>query len=280
MADSVYQRILRLSKAKKNKIAVGVLHDYPVSVAALKKVKRYMDITVVGPKEIKGFTYVHSTNANDLVRLATQKKVDAVFRGNFDAVEVYDALHAELKFTHSVEMVAPVVLRGVRSIKERMDKMVTVLPVSPSNDGVLYNKIKNIDANIAFWESFGVKPVIGILSAGKPTDIMEGIGAIDKTLTEAEFLVNWYTKKGYVAKHFNHQVEYASLESDILVYPNGITGNQGFRAMIFFGRNIALCGVATNLPIVYGQTAEAFRDWTDVLMFLNGYINRNLKLKK
>lgn len=280
MADSVYKHISTLAKKRKNKIAVGVLHDYPVSVAALKKVKRYIDITVVGPKEIKGFKWVKSTDARDLVNLAKQKKVDAIFRGNFDAVDVYEALHSELKFKGSVQTVAPVVLRGVKSIKERMDRMVCVLPVSPSNDGALANKIKNIDVTIEFWESFGIKPKLGILSAGKPTDILEGIPEIDKTLTEAEFLVNWYTKKGYEAKHYNHQVEYAALEADIIVYPNGITGNQGFRAMIFFGRNIALCGISVGLPIIYGQTAEAFRDWTDVLMFLNGYLNRNLKLKK
>lgn len=280
MADSVYTHISTLAKKRKNKIAVGVLHDYPVSVAALKKVKRYMDITVVGPKEVKGFRWIKSTDARDLVNLAKTKKVDAIFRGNFDAVEVYDALHTELKFKGSVQMVAPVVLRGVKSIKERMERMVSVLPVSPSNDGALANKIKNIDVNIEFWESFGVKPKLGFLSAGKPADIMEGISTIDKTLTEAEFLVNWYTKKGYEAKHYNHQIEYAALEADIIVYPNGITGNQGFRAMIFFGRNIALCGIAVGLPIVYGQTAEAFRDWTEVLLFLNGYLNKNLKLKK
>lgn len=280
MADSVYQYISTLAKKRKNKIAVGVLHDYSVSVGALKKVKGYIDITVVGPTEIKGFKWVKSTDARDLINLAKNKKVDAVFRGNFDAVDVYEALHSELKFTGSVQTVAPVVLRGVKSIKERMDRMVCVLPVSPSNDGALANKIKNIDVTIEFWESFGIKPKLGVLSAGKPTDILEGIPSIDKTLTEAEFLVNWYTKKGYEVKHYNHQVEYAALEADIIVYPNGITGNQGFRAMIFFGRNIALCGISVGLPIVYGQTAEAFRDWTDVLMFLNGYLNRNLKLKK
>lgn len=265
----------QLNRKKRNRIAVGVLHDYPLSVASLKKASEFTDITVVGPKKVDGFEYVKSTDAKDLVRLAKDKKVDAIFRGNFDAVEVYEAFHEVLKFTGSVVQVSPVVVKNVNTIQENINALVTFLPISPSNYKGVASKIDGIDANIAFFESFGVKPRIGVLSAGKPIDVMERLPEIDKTLTEAEFLVNWYTKKGYQTKHFNHQIEYAVLESEIIVYPDGISGNQGVRAIMFFGDNIFLGGVSTNLPIIYGQTAEAFRDWTMCLMYLNGYLNRD-----
>lgn len=264
----------QLNKKRRNKIAVGVLYDYPLSVASLKSAKKDMDIVVVGPKQIPGFEFIKSKDAKTLVALAKEGIVDAVFRGNFDAVEVYDAIHSVYGFTESIVTVSPVIVKKVRSINENLNTVVLTLPGSPSNYKGVATKIRNIDANIAFLESFGVNPRIGLLSAGKPGDVLEGIPEIDKTITEAEFLANWYTKKGYQAKHFNHQVEYAMLDSDIVVYPDGISGNQGMRALMFFGENDYLGGIATNTPFVYSQTAEAFREWTKCLTFLNGYLNR------
>jgi len=270
----IVQLFDKLNKKKRNKIAVGVLHDYPLSVKSLKEAKKDMDIVVVGPKKVAGFDHVKTNDAKVLVQMAKDGEVDAVFRGNFDAVDVYDALHDVLGFEGSVVSVAPVVIKKVQSIEENANKLVCVLLGSPSNYKGTVSKIENIDANIKFLESVGVKPKIGLLSAGKPADILEAIPEIDHTLLEAEFLVNWYKKKGYEAEHFNHQVEYAVLGSDIVVYPDGISGNQGMRAMAFFGDNDFVGGVSTNLPIVYGQTAEAFRYWTKCLTFLNGYLNK------
>jgi predicted methyltransferase MtxX (methanogen marker protein 4) len=266
-----------LSTKKRNRIAVGVLHDYPLSVESLKKVKDRVEIVVVGPKKIDDFEFVESSDAHDLVRLAKDNKVDAVFRGNFDAVEVYEAIHEIFEFNGSVVGISPMVIKKVQSIEENLNGLRCLLPASPSNYKGVKSKIENIDANIKFFESFGIKPRIGLLSAGKPIDVLEGIPEIDKTITEAEFLAKWYTDKGYEAKHFNHQVEYAVINSEIVVYPDGISGNQGLRAVLFFGDNDMLGGISTNLPFVYAQTAEAFRDWEKLLLFLNGYLNRDLK---
>lgn len=263
-----------LNKKRRNKIAVGVLHDYPLSVKSLKEAKKDMDIVVVGPKKVPGFDHVKTEDAKVLVQMAKDGEVDAVFRGNFDAVDLYDSIHEVYDFDGSVTMVSPVVIKSVTSIEEDINKLVCVLLASPSNYKGTASKIENIDVNIKFFESVGIKPKIGLLSAGKPTDILEAIPEIDHTLIEAEFLVNWYKRQGYEAEHFNHQAEYAVLGSDIVVYPDGISGNQGMRAMIFFGDNDSLGGISTGLPFVYSQTAEAFRDWRKCLMFLNGYLNR------
>jgi len=265
-----------LNKKRRNKIAVGVMHDYPLSVASLKNAKKYMDIVVVGPKKVPGFDHVKTKDANEFLQLAKDKKVDAIFRGNFDAVDIYDAIVEVFDFHEPVAGISPLVIKKVNSIEDNLNAVVSVMPGSPSNYKGVASKIHDVDANIEFFESLGVKPRIGFLSTGKPTDVLEGIPEIDKPILEAEFLVNWYTKKGYQAKHFNHQVEYAMLESEIVVYPDGISGNQGARAILFFGSdNIFLGDIGANLPFVYCQTAEAFRDWTHNLNFLNGYLNRN-----
>ncbi|MEO6077344.1 MAG: hypothetical protein ABIP54_00985, partial [Candidatus Andersenbacteria bacterium] len=82
-----------LSLKRKNRVAVGVLHDYPISIESLEKVKDEVEIVIVGPKRIGNFEFIESTDARDLIRLAKDRKVDAVFRGNFDAVDVYEAIH-------------------------------------------------------------------------------------------------------------------------------------------------------------------------------------------
>lgn len=263
-----------LNKKKRNRIAVGVLHDYPLSVKSLREAKKDMDIVVVGPKKVPGFEYVKTNDARVLVRMAKDKKVDAIFRGNFDAVDLYDALHEVLGFAGSVVNISPTIIKKINTIDENLNGLRCAVPASPSNYKGVASKIRDIDANIKFFESLGIKPRIGLLSAGKPSDVLEAIPEIDRTITEAEFLVNWYTKKGYEATHFNHQAEYAVQGSDIICYPDGISGNQGIRAVMFFGDAVNLGAISVNLPVVYAQTAEAFRDWSDLLPFLNGYLNR------
>lgn len=270
---SVYEHILELAKKKKNTIAVGVLHDYPVTLESLKRASEYANIIVVGPKEVEGYEYVEG-GAKELVELGKEGKADAIFRGNFDAVDLYDTIAEVLDFEESHVSVAPIVVKNINSISENINKLISGIPASPSNDKNTASKIKAIDGNIAFFESFGVKPKIGLLSAGKPTDILEGIPEVDYTLMQAEFLVNWYTNKGYEAKHFNHQSEYAIGESDIVVYPNSIAGNQAVRGLSFYGDNINMGAVSINMPFPYGQTMEAFRDWEACIMFLNAYVNR------
>ncbi len=262
------------NRIKKNRIAVGVLKDHPVTVESLKKLKDEIDIVIVGPTKIDGFEWIESTDARDLVRLAHEKKVDAIFRGNFDAVAVYDAIHDVTGYSGPINTVALVYLEKINSIIEKTNLLFSITPFSASNDKNLASKIAGIDINIEFFESFGIKPRIGVLSAGKPTDVLEGVAMIDKTLVEAEFLVNWYARKGYEIKHFNHQVEYAVQESEVIIAPDSISGNQIGRSMFFFGHAYMAGSIAVNLPIIYSHVPEAFRDWSTVLPFLNGYLNR------
>jgi predicted methyltransferase MtxX (methanogen marker protein 4) len=263
-----------LARQKRRRIGVGLMTHHQRSLESLEKIRELIDLVIVGPQKISGFDCIQSDDARVLVRLAKDGLVDGIFRGNFDAVALYDAIHDVLSFAGPMIQVAPFVVRGIKTIQEDLTRLVCILPVSPSNDGLLATKIRTIDANVAFFESMGVRPRIGILSAGKPSDILEGCANVDKTLTDAEFLVTWYTRRGYVAKHFNHQVEYAMIESDVIVYPDAIAGNHAIRVLAFFGPSSFLGSLVTNLPIAYIQTFEAFRDWVEVLTFFNAYLNR------
>ncbi len=271
--QSLSSLLTDLCVRKKNRIAIGLLHDYPLSIKSLNDAKEFIDIIVVGPKAIEGFECIESQDAHTLIHLIKSGNVDAVFRGNFDAVELYNAIRNVYSFHDSLMSITPVLIKKINSITDNINALVSLLPISPSNYKGVASKILNIDSNIRFFKAFGITPRIGLLSAGKPSDVLEGIPAIEKTITEAEFLVNWYTKKGYNAKHFNHQIEYAVQESEIIVYPDGISGNQAARAMHFFGDTEFFGNIVTNLPFVYGQTAEAFRDWSKCLFFLNAYMN-------
>jgi len=264
----------KLADKKRNRVAVGVLHDYPLSVKSLRSAKKYMDLVVVGPKKVPGFDFIKSKDAHDLVNMAKEGQVDAVFRGNFDAVEMYDAIHDIYDFDGTVVGISPAIVKRINTIDDNLNGLRCFMPISPSNYKGVASKIEDVDANIKFFEEFGVKPRIGFLSAGKPFDVLEGLPEVDKTITEAEFLVNWYKEKGYEAQHCNHQLEYAVRDTDIIVFSNGIAGNQGVRAMMFFGDLVNLGAVSVNLPLVYAQTAEAWRDWTNCFRFLNGYLNR------
>ena len=111
-------------------------------------------------------------------------------------------------------------------------------------------------------------PKIGVLAPGKPVDVMDNVPEVNQGLAEAEFLVNWYKGKGIWAKHFNHQIEYAVQEANIVVAQNSWAGNLAGHCLLYLGNVDLLGGAALNIEeIVYVDDSEAMQDFTSCLIF-------------
>lgn len=264
---------LEKAKAKKRKIGIGINRVTPRVVESINKVKNIADIVVVG-KKIDGFECVESNSIEPLMEMVKKKELDGFVRGNFDALEAYNGFRKVFNFKGSIREIGLFKLNGVKMINEKISGVFALLPASPSNERTTIDKIRSIDLHIKFFQDFGITPKIGVLSAGKPIDIEEAIPEIDKTLMEAEFLVNWYKVRGIWAKHFNHQLEYAAQEANIVVAQNAIAGNLCARTLSYFGTADFIGCLALNVgDIVYVDDSEAMEDFSQCLIFANAIVN-------
>jgi len=265
--------IEQMSKKKKNKIGVGIAKATPRVRKSLQSVAKVVDITVVGEK-VPGLKHVASKTIDPLIEMVRDRQVDGMVRGNFDALDFYNAVHDVLQHEGPILEVNLIKLNGIKMIDEEKTGIFAPIMASPSNERTCADKMRQIDLHIEFFEKYGITPKIGLLSAGKPVDIEEAIPEIDKTLTEAEFLVNWYTEKGYFAKHYNHQVEYAVGECNIVVMQNAIAGNLGVHVMLYLGTTDYLGGIVTNVgDYVIVDDSEAMQDFSQCVRFANAMVN-------
>jgi len=275
MGIDFIEKINNLNKKKKNTIAVGLLDKYPETIKSLKIANHYTNLIIVGPYNIDGFECIQTDDPDVLIRLVKENKVNAVFRGNFDAIAVDNAIRTNFNYYEPINSIYLIQINRVKTLKENISKVINILPVSPSEDVNIASKIQNIDQVIRLFNMFEMTPQLGVLSAGKTSDVFIGKVEIDKTLVEAEFLVNWYKNKGYNIKHFNHQIEYAIIDCNIIICANAITGNQVLRTLSFFGYTQFLGSITTTLPFIYGQIAQSFREWDKSIILLNAYLNKD-----
>jgi predicted methyltransferase MtxX (methanogen marker protein 4) len=273
MAEMFRERLRELARLRRRRIAVGLKTNGPRITASLEAAREYVDIVLVGPEEIVGFDCRKAENPVALIELAHAGEVDGVFRGNFDAVETYGALRRVLGTTGRFVSINPLLVRKVQCLDEPEDRLVCMLPVSPTRGATLAGRIEEVDACVRFLRAFGIEPRIGILSAGKPSDVLAEDPVVDRTLAEAAFLVEWFSSRGLPARHFNHQAEYAFVACNVIVYPDGISGNQALRAAMFLGENVLLGSMLVGLPFGYSQTAESMLDWTLPLLFMSAHLN-------
>ncbi len=79
-----------------------------------------------------------------------------------------------------------------------------------------------------------VGPIIGIMSGGRSSD-KGRMKEVDRTIDDAQTVVDILRREGIDARDFQILIENAVQECDMLIAPDGISGNLMFRTLHFLG---------------------------------------------
>ena len=180
----VWQKILDSTRLKRRRIGIGLKTITPRIIESLKKASEYVDIVIVG-EENSQFESVKSLDLVPLIQMAKDGRLDAIVRGNFDALEAYNSIKEVLGHTEGILEINLFKLNGVNMIDENARGIFCVLPVSFINDRTFEDKIKSIDLHLDFFKKIGISPKLGILAPGKPIDIVENVPEVSAGLKEA-----------------------------------------------------------------------------------------------
>lgn len=277
--QNFWEVALNTNNKKKKRVGIGLNKLSPNIIKSITKAKKYADIVIVG-KKIKGFECIESDSIEPLIQMAKDKKIDAVVRGNFDAVDAYNAVSKVLNFKDSILEINFFKLNGVNMIDNTCSGVFCLLPVSFTNERSVKDKIRSIDLHLDFFKKNKITPKIGILAPGKPADKKSGVPEVTTGLKEADFLVNYYQKRKVWVKHFNHQIEYAVQEANIIVAQNSWAGNLAAHCLLYLGSTEYLGGVGSNLKdIIYIDDSEAMEDYSNCIIMAN-YLATVNKSKK
>jgi putative methanogen marker protein 4 len=210
------------------KIAAGVGENQAIVQAA-----RRVDFEVVLTK-----------SENELLDLLSTGKVSAAVRGSLSASNVMTSLREKY----------PEVYRA--SLLEFKGNQFFLAPVGIDEGDTLEQKKKIIDYGVKFLKKMGLNPKIAILSGGRPQD-MGRSPKIDDSILEAEELTR-ITRDKYTVKHYFILIEDAVADgANLILAPDGISGNLIFRSLVFLGSLKSHGAVTLGIKEIFIDTSRS-----------------------
>jgi predicted methyltransferase MtxX (methanogen marker protein 4) len=157
-------------------------------------------------------------------------------------------------------MLQRVVIMGYR------DRAVFIAPVGIDEGWTVEDRVSMAERSEALMQKLGCGDVhIAVMSGGRDEDIGR-IDVVDESITDAVEIVKQLKRKGYNAYDAEILIEDAMEDADLIIAPNGITGNLIFRVMHFLGNAPAFGAPLINSDKVFVDTSRVKTDFTDSIV--------------
>ncbi len=202
------------------------------------------------------------TDAEEMVRELHDGTLDAAIRGSLDANLALKAIREQFAVDHISRMAI---------LQPRNGHMFFFAPVGIDEGRTVKQKVEMVTAGAALMRRIGVEPKVGILSGGRKGD--EGRDPlVDRSMAEADEVVSQLSSIGVDAKHYQILIEEAARECNMIIAPDGISGNLIFRTLHFLGDGKALGAVVLNIDPIFIDTSRAKSSYLDSIALASALI--------
>ena len=201
---------------------------------------------------IEGYATVY-TDPEKLVDDLISGKIDAAVRGDMSS----SVLLPLLKKKMGVPELERIVL-----LHPAGGKLVIAAPVGIDEGWTVQQKYDLAVKSIELMKKMGMGTRIAVMSGGRKDDIGRH-PTVDNTIKDALELVDRLNSDGYDAYHAEILIENAVEDADLIIAPDGISGNLIFRTMHLIGGALALGAPIINIDKVFIDTSRAKKDYKD-----------------
>jgi len=188
-----------------------------------------------------------------LIRDLRTGKIDAAVRGDMSSSELLPILKREF----SLKDIQRTVL-----LEPAGKKLVFIAPVGIDEGWTVDQKYELVVNSIELMKRMGMGTRIAIMSGGRNADLGRS-KEVDRTIKDADTLVKELISEGYDAYCSEILIENAVDDADLIIAPDGISGNLLFRSLHFLGGAKALGAPVLNMKKVFVDTSRAKIDYTD-----------------
>ncbi|MGI5964489.1 MAG: methanogenesis marker protein Mmp4/MtxX [Candidatus Methanomethylophilaceae archaeon] len=192
-------------------------------------------------------------NPEKLVSDLISGRIDAAVRGDMSS----SVLLPIIKKTTGLKVLERVVL-----MEPPGGKLFLMAPVGIDEGWTVAQREALAVRAVALAERIGLGKKIAVMSGGRCEDYGR-CKTVNKSIDDALLLVKKLKDKGYDAYHSQILIENAVREADILIAPEGISGNLLFRSMHLVGNTAALGAPIVNMDKVFVDTSRAKKDYCD-----------------
>ena len=235
------------------RVGVGALsaNDSVIRLSAEDAERAGMDVTIF-------------TNPEALVDALIGGEVDAAARGTLDSATTLAVIRDRFKIDH--------VLR-VAYMRTAFEKPFFLAPVGVDDCPSYKEKEELLDWIVKYSRVFNIFPRIGVLSGGRISD-QEKLPYIQESIEEARRLVKKAQELGLSARVYEILIEDAIKSSNIIIAPDGVSGNLVFRTLYYLGGGDSFGAPIVNINRVFVDTSRGKSDYTSAIRLAAILANR------
>lgn len=141
-------------------------------------------------------------------------------------------------------------------------RMVFVAPVGIDEGWTVTQKYELATKSVELMRRIGMNERIAVMSGGREDDKGRN-DIVDRTIDDAAELVRMLRENGYDAYDAEILIESAVDAADLIIAPDGISGNLIFRTLHFLGNAKALGAPVLNMDKVFVDTSRVKTDYRD-----------------
>jgi len=200
------------------------------------------------PSDIDVITY------GDAAKLAADLRsgsIDAAVRGDLGSNAAMAAVRREFGVSK--------VLRAAY-LRPPQGRMFLLAPVGVDEGWTVEEKVELGRLCAGSWP--GGSPQVGVMSGGRSDDLGRH-ARVDATIRDAAAVVASLRSEGIDAADVQILIEDAARQCDVLIAPDGVSGNLIFRTLHFLGGWDALGAPVLNIGRVYVDTSRAKASYAD-----------------
>jgi len=207
---------------------------------------------------------VRTLNSNNItIYKDPNALVDDLFSGNIEAAVRGDMPSSGL--LNILKRKADVKELERLAIMEIKRKPIFLAPVGIDEGWTVAQKFSIAERAVDLMEELGADTTIAVMSGGRTEDTGRN-SVVDKTIRDAMELVTLLNESGYDAYHAEILIESAVEDADLIIAPDGVTGNLIFRVMHFIGDAVALGAPVMNIEKIFVDTSRAKTDYIDSII--------------
>jgi putative methanogen marker protein 4 len=183
-------------------------------------------------------------------------KIDAAVRGDMSSSELLPILKKKAGLDE---------LERLAILEPSRGKTVFLAPVGIDEGWTVKQKYDLAVRSVKLMKDLDADTKIAVMSGGRKEDIGRN-KVVDASIEDAQELVALLSKEGYDAYHAEILIESAVEDADLIIAPDGITGNLIFRVLHFIGGAVALGAPVLNMDKVFVDTSRVKSDYVDSIM--------------
>ncbi|MDD1756575.1 MAG: methanogenesis marker protein Mmp4/MtxX [Methanomassiliicoccales archaeon] len=201
-------------------------------------------------------------NPSEMVRDLKEGRLDAAVRGSLDSNLVMRVIKDEFSLA-SVQRMA--------LLQPRNGRMFFLAPVGVDEGWTYEQKLELAINGARLMRRMGVEPKVAFLSGGRKGDLGRH-PVVDRTIEDAAKLAEACQGLGVEAYDRQILIEEAAKDCNLIIAPDGISGNLIFRTLHFLGDGKAMGAVVLNIDKVFVDTSRAKASYLDSIAMASALV--------